>query len=243
MFFSFYLSDKITKLAINKNPIMETIQEKSEALTVMGTNAIINENTIIPGIKGKKIDEEASFFKMKEFGIFNEIYLVYESVKPDISLEDHKDKIIIHGNKNLRQISIVIEDDKKLLDFFENKDIKLTVLANKETTFNNYEYINSEKEKNNFNDLESILKKNNLNKKICILEHSNIEMCKNKKYYLVKSNINLTNSNILQNKKDISNGSIIYINKNISLNSIQIILNQIKYLDLKIVYLSQLISE
>ena len=30
MLFSFYLSDKITKLAINKNPIMQDIQEKNE---------------------------------------------------------------------------------------------------------------------------------------------------------------------------------------------------------------------
>jgi len=243
MLFSFYLSDEITKLAINKNPIMESIKEKSDSLTVMGTNAIINENTIIPGINGKKVDEEASFFKMKEFGIFNETYLVFENIKPNISLEDNKDKIIIQGNKNLRQVSIIIDDDCNLLNYFENKNINLTILAKTDTTFAKYEYINSEKDINKFNDLESILKKNNLNKKICVLEKSNIKKCKKKKNYLVKPNIIVSNKDIIQNKKNITNGSILYIDKNVSKNTIEILINQIKHLDLKIVYLSQLVSE
>ena len=114
MIFSFYLSDKITSLAINKNPIMEQINETSKTLTVMGTNATIEDNTIIPGISGKKVDKEASFFKMKEFGAFNEMFLVYENIKPNISLEDNKDKIIIQGNKGLRQVSIIIDDNETL---------------------------------------------------------------------------------------------------------------------------------
>ena len=243
MLFSFYLSDKITKLAINKNPIMQDIQEKNEDLTVMGTNAIINDNTIIPGINGKKINEEASFFKMKEFGAFNDTYLVYDKVKPDISLEDSKDKIIINGNKTLRQVSIIIDDSPKLLNYFRNKKLSITILAKINTKFFDYEYINSEIDEDVFYDLESVLKKNSLNKKICVIEKSNMKLCKKRKYYIVKPNILVNNVSIIQNKQSITNGSIIYINKNVSNKSIQIILNQIKYLDLKIVYLSQLISE
>lgn len=243
MIFSFYLSDKITSLAINKNPIMEQINETSKTLTVMGTNATIEDNTIIPGISRKKVDKEASFFKMKEFGAFNEMFLVYENIKPNISLEDNKDKIIIQGNKGLRQVSIIIDDNETLTNFFSKQNIEVTVLAKLNTEIKKFEYINSENTKEKFNDLESVFKKNNINKKICILEHSNIELCKEKHYYLIKPNIVVSNSNILNNKKLISNGSIIYIDKNISLDSINLIINQIKYLDLKIVYLSQLIKE
>jgi len=243
MLFSFYLSDKITSLAINKNPIMETINETSESLSVMGKNATIINNTIIPGISGKEIDKEASFFKMKDFGTFNETFLVYKSIKPDISLEDNKDKIIIQGNKTIRQVSIIIDDNENLLNYFNKQNLNISVLANLNTKLNNYEYINSEKTKENFTDLESVLKKNNLNKKICIINHSNIDICKEKNYYLVDPNIKVTNSNILQNKKEIQNGSIIYVDKNVSTNTINIILNQITFLDLNIVYLSQLIKE
>jgi len=243
MLFSFYLSDKITKLAINKNPIMTSIQEKSNELTVMGENATIKDNTIIPGINGKKVDEEASFFKMKEFGIFNETFFVYKTIKPKISLEDNKDKIIIHGNNSLRQVSIIVDDDPNLISFLEKYNYSITILAKINTRFKNYEYVNSENIKERFNDLNSILKKNNLNKNICLIEHSNIEICRNKNYYIVKPSIIVSNSNIIKNKNSIKNGSIIYINNNVSKASIDLILTQINYLDLKIVYLSQLISE
>lgn len=246
MIFSFYLSDKITHLAIFKNPIMKTIENKSESLAVMSINATIKDNTIIPGINGKKIDKEASFFKMKDFGAFNETFFVYESIKPDISLEDNKDKVIIQGNNKLRQVSILIDDNEELKSYFKNLNLNITILAKMDTVYSNYsifEYINAEKEINDFNDLESILKKNKFNKKICILEHSNIEKCKEKEYYLVKPNIVVTNSNIIETKNNISNGSIIYIDKNVNINNIKLILNKIKYLDLKIVYLSKLIEE
>lgn len=243
MLFSFYLSDKITGLAIMKNPIMQEINDTSETLTVMSKDAIIKDNTIIPGISGKKVDKEASFFKMKEFGSFNETFLIYESVKPDISLEDNKDKVIIHGNKSLRQVSIIIEDEENLIKYFNDSNIKVNVLSTLETNFNKDEYINSENTKEKFNDLDSLLKKNNLNKKICFLEYSNIEECIDNNYYLVSPSIIVTNTNTLKNKQSITNGSIILIDKNISEESLKIILNQIKYLDLNIVYLSELITE
>jgi len=243
MIFSFYLSDQITTLAINKNPIMVSINEKSDSLTVMGVDAILKDNTIIPGISGKIVDKEASFFKMKEFGIFNETFLIYKNIKPDISLEDNKDKIIIQGNDTLRQVSIIIDDTENLINYFKNKNIEVSILSSLNTNFADYEYLNDEKNKNSFNDLDSILKKQKLNKKICIINHSNIELCKEKKYYLVDPTIKVSNANIYENKKDLTNGAIIYIDKNVTEKSINILLNQIKYLDLKIVYLSQLIKE
>lgn len=243
MIFSFYLSDKITSLAINKNPIMQKITQTSESLSVMGKDATIIENTIIPGIAGKQVDEEASFFKMKEFGSFNETFLVFEKVKPKISLEDNKDKIIIQGNKSLRQVSIIIEDDEKLIKYFNDANIKVSILSTLETTLDKDEYINSENTKNKFQDLDSVLKKNDMNKKICIIKYSNIQECKNKKYLLVSPSINVSNSNIVKDKQSINNGSIILIDKLVSYESIKIILNQIKYLDLNVVYLSELITE
>ena len=243
MLFSFYLSDKVTDLAINKNPIMENIKSVSSAYYNSGENAEIIDNTIIPGIKGSKINEKESFFKMKEFGSFNETFLVYDKIKPEISLSDNLDKIIISGNKSKRQVSIIIEDDDTLKKILNKYNIKYDVLANLKTKLENQEYLNSEQDKTNFNDLESILKKNKINKNICIINYSNIEQCENKRKYLVSPNIILTNSLIVKQKQNIENGSIILINKNIKEESIKIIINQIKYLDLNIVFLSKLITE
>ena len=243
MFFSFYLSEQITTLAINKNPIMISINKTSDSLTVMGIDAQIKDNTIIPGIAGKIVDKEASFFKMKEFGTFNETFLVYKDIKPNISVEDNKDKIIVQGNNDLRQVSIIIDDTENLINYFKNKNIEISILSKLNTELDDQEYLNAEKTKDNFNDLDSILKKHNLNKKICIINYSNIELCKEKKYYLVDPTIKVSNANIYKNKKDLTKGAIIYIDKNVTEKSINILLNQIKYLDLKIVYLSQLIKE
>ena len=243
MIYSFYLSDKVTNLAINKNPLMQEIKEKSPNLAVMGSNATIIDNTIIPGIKGKVVNEKESFFKMKEFGSFNETFLIYDSIKPKISLEDNLDKIIISGNKTHREVSLIIEDNENTIKYLDQLNINYTVLANLKTELLDKEYINAESNKNNFNDLESLLKKNNLNVKLCFIDYSNIELCKKKKNYLVEASIKVSNDLVLKQKNEIENGSIILINKNVSLDSLKIILDQIRYLDLDIVYLSKLITE
>ena len=186
MLFSFYLSDKVTNLAINKNPLMQEIKEKSSSLTVMGSNATIVDNTIIPGIALKQVNEKESFFKMKEFGSFNETFLVYDYKKPDISLKDNKDKIIISGNKSLRQVSIIVEDADNLKKYFDKLKIKYNILSTTETKMGNQEYFNSETTESKFLDLESLLKKNKLNTQICILNYSNLKLCKEKKYYLIE---------------------------------------------------------
>lgn len=241
MLFSFYLSDKVTNLAINKNPLMQEIKAKSSSLTVMGSNATIKDNTIIPGISSKTVNEKESFFKMKDFGSFNETFLVYDYKKPDISIKDNKNKIIISGNKSLRQVSLIIEDNEKLKNYLKN--INVSILATTNSILKDKEYLNSEITDKNFEDLESLLKKNNLNTKICILNKSNLKLCKEKEYFLVEPSIKLDNNLILKQKQEITNGSIILIDKTITEESLKIILNQIKYLDLKVVYLSKLLTE
>lgn len=47
---------------------------------------------------GSVVDELKSLSKMKEQDVFNNLYLVSQPIKPDISLSDNLDKIIIKGN-------------------------------------------------------------------------------------------------------------------------------------------------
>ena len=54
--FSFYLTDRVTELAINTNPLMQNIKSNMVNYEVKSVDAIIDNNTIIPGIKGKKIN-------------------------------------------------------------------------------------------------------------------------------------------------------------------------------------------
>ena len=83
LIFSFYLTDEVTLLAINLNPLMEEIKNNKNNYCIESVDATIDKNTIIPGIKGKKINEIESYLNMKDFGSFNANYLIYDYYNPD----------------------------------------------------------------------------------------------------------------------------------------------------------------
>ena len=243
LLFSFYLTDFVTELAINSNPLMQSIKNNSKNYCETSVNATIEQNTIIPGIKGKKINEMESFLNMKDFGSFNKNYLIYDYFKPEISLDDNVDKVIISGNKSLRQISILIKNNKNIENYVKNNNIKYSKLINVNDELISGENINIENDKKEFEDLDTLLSKKNLNKKICILNYSNIESCKENKYYLVNPNIHLKNTNFINTLNEIDNGSIIIIDDILSLENFKIFVSKIQNNDLKFVYLNEIIQE
>lgn len=239
--FSFYLTDFVTELAINSNPLMKSIKKNSENYYVKSVNATIDNNTIIPGIKGKIVNEMESFLNMKDFGTFNMNYLIFDYVKPDVSLEDNLDKVIISGNKTKRQISILIHENTNILNYLKENKLKYSKLIDINDELDPCENINIENDKEDYNKIDRLLKKKN--KKICIINYSNIESCKNKNYFLVNPNIVLNNSNFNTTLKNIDLGSIILIDNNLNLNNFKLFLNNMKNSDIKFVYLSELIQE
>ena len=241
--FSFYLTDFVTELAISSNPLMKTIRNNSEAYKVESVNAYIENNTIIPGIKGRKINDLDSFLNMKDFGTFNINYLIYDDIKPDISIEDNKEKIIISGNKSIRQVSILLKDNSSLINYLNNKNIKYTKLIKSVDEIVNGENINIISDNKLFLDLDTILNKKDLNKGICILNYSNIDNCKKENYYIVKPSLSINNNNFVSELKSVSSGSIIFIDDNFTLDNFNILLNKLSSSDLKIVYLSEIIKE
>lgn len=241
--FSFFLTDFVTELAINSNPLMKTIKNNSEEYNVCSVNAIIEDNTIIPGIKGKRVNEMESYLNMKDFGVFNTNYLVYDSILPDISIENNLDKIIISGNKNKREVSILIKDNKSIIEYNKKNNIEYSKLIDTNDNLDYDENINIENNSRNFDNLDTLLNKNNLNKNICILNYSNIEKCRENKYYIVKPSIDLTNNNYISELSNISNGSILLIDDNFDIVNYNILIDYLNNKDLKIVYLSKLIKE
>ena len=241
--FSFYLTDFITDLAINSNPLMQTIKNSSKNYACESVNATIENNTIIPGIKGKIVNEMESYLNMKDFGSFNTNYLIYDYIKPEISIEDYKDKIIISGNKSLRQISILIKDNKDIMKYLKDRNIKYSKLITSKDNIDYKENINIESNKQKFLDLDTLLKKRNIKKDICIVDYSNIEGCIEKKYYIVKPNIILKNSNITSSINLLDKGSIILVDDNTTLDNFLVFLNATSNKDLKYVYLSEIIKE
>jgi len=241
--FSFFLTDFVTDIALNNNSLMKSIKKYSDEYEVNSVSAIIDDNTIIPGIKGKKVDEIESYLNMKDFGEFNKNYLIYKTVKPEISLEEHKEKVIISGNKSNRNISLLINDNEDIINYCNENNIKYTKLVNMKDELTNKNYINIESDKEKFNDLNTLLNKKNLNNNICLINYSNIKECIDNKYYLVKYSLEINNNNINSTLSNIDSGEIIYINNYLSKENFIILINYIKSKDLKIMYLNELIQE
>lgn len=243
IFVSFYGTDKVLVYLDNKKPLMKEIMSVQDNYLTEPVNGVIKDNTIIPGISGRSVNLKASLVKMEDFGDFNENFLVYDEIKPDISLNKNLDKIIIRGNSKKRMVSLVLEDNKDILRYLDSIDVKYDVLANKDSSFSdNLEYLNGYQNKDDFNDLESILKNKKKSTKICLLDVNNYDLCLKKKYYLVFSSLSSDNkiNDILSN---ISSGEIILIKKSTSLSNMKLIISEINRQDLKIVFLSELISE
>ena len=157
-------------------------------------------------------------------------------------LKDNKDKIIISGNKSKKQISVIIEYNEDLINYFRNYKIDLLINKNNYDKNIKFELINNEKDVKKFKQVETLLNNDKINKKLCLYNQSNQDICKSKGNYIIK-NTHYLNDNIYDIKNTLENGSIILIKKDTNLKDIKILLNQIKFQDLEIVYLSDLIKE
>ena len=54
--FSFYYTDKVMNILNNRDPLMIKLNDIKDSYEVLPVNAIINNDTIIPGIKGIEVD-------------------------------------------------------------------------------------------------------------------------------------------------------------------------------------------
>lgn len=241
LLFSFYYTNKAAILARNSNPIMKNINEIKDSKTVSSVDAIIKDDYIIPGLNGKVVNELDSFNKMRPYNIFNDYYLIYDEIPPKISLEDNKDKIIINGNKEKKAISLIVDNNKDVLAYLDKKEIKHSKLVTINDDASKNEVINNENR--NFDDLDKKLTKSELNKGICLINSSvNIKECKKRNYYLVEAK-ELNKSNLINFKNYIENGAIIKVGSGITSKEIETVVNYIQSKGLKIIYLSDLISE
>lgn len=202
--FSFYYTEKIALIIQSKNELMIYIRDNKANYESNYVNAIIENDTIIPGLKGYSVDDRASFLKMKEIKAFNEYYLVYEDIEPEISVINNKDKTIIQGNKQKKQVAFITRNNSSLIAKLKAYNISLD------------------------------------NTGICLKDLN--EACQ-KNDYKVKASLIINHQNILKEKSNITSGEIILLEDNITTDELELIIKEIKYRDLKIVSLNELIQE
>ena len=243
MVFSFYYTEKIALIVLNKNPLMQSINEQKENYEVGYVNAVIEGDYIIPGINGLMVNTRESFYGMQELNAFNEYYLVYEQVSPEVSLEDNKDKIIRKGNSKLKEVTFILNGTSDISEYLQTKNYKANLLVN----INNYEkgsyfeVINNEVDA--FDSLENTLNLNKENKNICVINNKNYDICLKKKKYLVEPTLTLNSTNYIDVKNNLDSGSIILIDSTASLSDVKLLLKEIKFKNYNVVYLSEMISE
>lgn len=243
MVFSFYYTEQISRLVMNKNPLMVTIHENADDYMVEAVSAVIDGEYITPGITGQKVNERESFYKMQSGEVFNKYFLVFDKIQPDLSLKDNKDKLIRHGNYKLNKVSFILEEENNIINYFKTNNISASLLVELDSYKKNsyFEAINNEIE--GFKSLENNLNLNKENKHICVVNDLNKKLCMKAKNYLVEPELKLNTTNLLDIKKNIDNGSIIYINSDAKLEDVIYLIKEVKYKGLEIVKLSELISE
>ena len=131
LLFSFFYTNKSISIIRNQDPLMKEIINNKSKFEIKSVNAIIKNNTIIPGKKGKEVDLEKTYTKMKQYGTYNESLTVFKETKPTISIEDNYDKLITSGNKENKNISFIfkVEEDtnlNKLLSILNYHNIQVT---------------------------------------------------------------------------------------------------------------------
>lgn len=140
IFFSFYYTNKVSDYIKNNDPIMIKLNNIKKQYEKEPINAIITNNTIIPGISGSSVNIEKSYIKMKKINKFQESMLVFNKIKPSISISDNYDKYILSGNPQNNNISLLLKiNDLNILKEFTNENINF--ILNSSFIENNLEYL------------------------------------------------------------------------------------------------------
>lgn len=145
--FSFYYTNKSIELVREQDPIMKQIKTTDEKYTIEAVNAVIEDNTIIPGLVGKTIDYEESYNKMKQYGVYNEVLTTLKEVKPEVSIEDYYDKFIVSGNPEKKSVALIFKVEKtspsEIVKILNNKGVEATFFIDGYYLENNYEEIST----------------------------------------------------------------------------------------------------
>ena len=230
--FSFFYTEKVTKMARNSDPIMIKINEAKNDIEGSNIDPIINNDEYTAGISGCTVDVDKSYSKMKSIGKYDEDLLVMNEVKTE---KISKNKYIVSGNKKSKNISIIFLIDKnlnnELVNYLNTKKINSNFFVSSDylnknsstikelaKTNNIYYYGNngvySEKNIIYNNNIINVNSKNE--SKYCLTNKKNDELLKTCSSYDMNTiKANYISENILYYvKNNISNGAILVFDTN-----------------------------
>lgn len=264
--FSFFYTDKAVEIVKRNDPVMKEILTISDSLKIDPINAIINDDEVISGLNGKKINIDKSYQNMKKLNIYKESMLVFDEILPEVSI--NYDKYVIKGNELKNEVALVFKvdsiDNIKLINkvltekntlatfFIDGNIVKDNMNLVLELAHDGYEIENlgyngnysSEKLTWTNNMIESLTNKKT---NYCYTEFKDkniLELCSTNKMYTIKPTINTGNYPFLTIKKNLESGSIISFDlSDKTLKELPSIISYISQKGYNIVSLEQLISE
>lgn len=268
MCFSFFYTEKTISVVKEYDDIMIILKEEAKKYEVKYMDAKIEKNTIIPGLKGKCVNINKSYSKMKRYGSYNESLLVFSNIYPKITIEKNKDKYIISGNKEKKMISLIFLVDEntkidKVVNILNDKKTKgnffvdglwleknsnlIPVLVKDGHNIGNLSY-NLDYNNSSFVWMDTIIKKiGKQSTSYCYNEkddNKTLQTCSLNKDYTIRPNI-ITNKNPLKTiKENLISGSIISLKINDKTEQeLKIIINYINSKGYKIVNLEEHLKE
>lgn len=263
---SFYMTNITVETLKENDSIMIRIKESQERYKVPSENAKIKGNSITPGKKGRDIDYNKSYAKMKKYGSYNESLTVMKEIQPTISIEDNYDKYLVGGNKNNKYIALVFpvtneENWAKIIKLVEKKELSATFFIDGTVLeknmddikkYNKYEYeILSYKNKfqisfikTSISYLETITQKES---KYCYAEKEDeekLQICKKLNLHTIKPSYIVKKDLYRTIKNNLSNATIFSIEiNNYTMNELLMTIDYIKGKDYSLVNLEKLLSE
>lgn len=234
--FSFFITEKTAIVVSNMDDIMIEIKENESKYNSEAIDAIIDNNTIIPGVNGKTVNINKSYKAMKDNGYYSDKLFVYDYISPNISLISNNDKYIIKGNPSKRIVSLIFKVEARdniedILNIVNNYNIKTTFFVDPIWFTNNNNLIQiivskghtlapllDDYSDSNFEWMDMILKKVNKQKKLFCYSvdenKENIDTCKLRGNYTIKPTLISENTPLVDIKEKLESGSLLSLKVN-----------------------------
>lgn len=256
--FSFFYTDKVINVINSQDEVMIKLKSIESEYRIESEDAIIENDTIIPGINGRILDIDNTYKYLKQVGIVDESLFMYKIVSPNVSLSNNKDKYIVKANPKKDSVAILIALNSrtnlnKVLSVVKNKNIKINFFIEYDYLIENISILNELKEHEVYSYIsyspDTLIISNNIIKNkmdnepiYCLTSSKDIKVlniCSSSNMYTILPNII---GGYLDIKESLENGSIILLS-NDKVNELDISINYIKSKGYSISGLSSHLSE
>lgn len=265
--FSFIFTEKTAVTLRDNDKLMKVIKEQSDTYKIESENAKVEDNTIIPGLNGRNVNNNKSYDNMKRLGKFNENMLIYDLIIPEVSIKNSYNRYIVGGNPRKNMVSLIFKVDANsdiasvLNTVDKNTPLNIFIDGNwlekneeslKKLTALNYNIgnlsYNGDYSNSGYVWINTIINRySKQENNYCYVEEKsekNLKICSLQKSYTIIPSIIVKNNPLIEIKNNLKSGDIIALSiNNETLKELPLIISYIKSKGYEIVSLDKHLSE